>query len=95
LPSVQLHVGAEAQWLFLPEPDTRNSVSIRNPGNHEPAFPAFMDSSFRINSNHEGILVAGSIQNAKWEQRLIFELNRRPTSVPLSVIGCHEFVPSK
>jgi hypothetical protein len=38
LPSVQLPAGAEAQWLFLPEPDTRNPVSIRNPGNHEPAF---------------------------------------------------------
>jgi len=23
--------GAEAQWLFLPEPSTRNLVSIRNP----------------------------------------------------------------
>jgi hypothetical protein len=30
LPSVQLPAGAEAQWLFLPEPDTRNLVSIRN-----------------------------------------------------------------
>ena len=37
-PSVQLPAGAVAQWLFMPEPDTRNPVSIRNPGNHEPAF---------------------------------------------------------
>jgi len=47
--------GAEAQWLFLPEPDTTTGFD-RNPGNMNRLYSCFLDSSFRINSNHEDSL---------------------------------------
>jgi len=54
--------GAEAQWLFLPEPSTRNPVLIRNPGYHEPAFllPSWIPHPGEIQTMKES-----------WQQRQI------------------------
>ena len=49
----------------MPEPDTRNQVSIRNPGNHEPAFLLHSWIPHSDQFKPEGILAAAGLSATK------------------------------